>query len=668
MKSITKMFFAVGLLSMSFTVSAQNSITWSQKADFAGTHKTRAIMADLNDDGWLDIYYGGQFNFLNSGWEWQIASNLYLNDGNGGWIYDGYQRIPHEEYSPRVDEVGNPIFDETTGEMVMDTIVTYERVWPKSGLPGNSYSVYQSLDYNNDGLVDLLIMGRNEWDIFDNAHPEYYTYLYKNIGEGKFEVVADAVFPMFYQESDKTYFCPVAVGDYNRDGYTDLLFSVMVKEKEADNYPGRAVYLYRNEGGTGVFTMQNIAETKGGVWTSEVTDEQGAVITEKEELKGYFAPISGNAIFADVNNDGWLDILVNGWSDVPVSEHVAGNNGRIYISQNGEKFVDVTSELPSFHTLRNSSACIGDVNLDGYIDWLMTGWGDNGGDTHLFLGNGMENAFEDPLNSDLLLLNKGVENVTTYIRDFNADGFFDILYTGQGNENDVVWFGNESGTFDRDPSSDCIRNQSGTVGDIDNDGLCDYFVSGYTWYWYPGYDWNWAGYAGLNTNTYEAEVVAPEAPTNVTAACADGKLNITWEYDTDVAVMTGLVYNIFVKKADGSVYTMIPANIENGFIKVADNRETGIRPTITSYSLTMPEGEYTVGVQAVSTMTASQSLFTTATTTTSGVESVVSNAEVVAVEYYNLQGQKLNVAPEAGAYIVKSIKADGSVESNINVK
>lgn len=39
------------------------------------------------------------------------------------------------------------------------------------------------------------------------------------------------------------------------------------------------------------------------------------------------------------------------------------------------------------------------------------------------------------------------------------------------------------------------------------------------------------------------------------------------------------------------------------------------------------------------------------------------NAEVVGVEYYNIQGQKLNAAPENGIFIQKSVMSDGSIKN-----
>ncbi len=675
MKHFTKnLLLAASALSLSLSVAAET--TWvGDNTTFVGTHRTTPVMADFNNDGHMDIYYGGQLDATLTGWEWQIQTWMYLNGGNGeSWTVDGYQLIPRTEMRPVLDENGEPVLDEN-GEPTMEEVAYNERIWPNHGLPGCTYSCYQVLDYNNDGLVDIIINARNnEWDVFDNGGFGWFTYLYKNLGNGQFEIVADAVFPTFNHDGgDATRNFPIAVGDYDRDGYTDLLFSVCMEEKEQENYPGRAVLLYRNEGGTGVFTVQHIAETKGGVWTTEVTDDGGNVITPKEELKNYFLPVSGNVHFADLNNDGWLDIVVNGWTDEMWDGiHAGGNNARVYISQNGEKFVDVTSDLPTFYTLRSSSSNVADVNRDGNLDWFMTGWGDNGvnWNAYLFYGTGNSEdglAFEDPYDCNTLGL-KGTENVKTYIRDFDNDGYADIYYSN--NSEGSVYFGNATETYTIQEGDGMIVSHMACPGDVNNDGLPDIFVAGYGWdltLWNEqNADWgNWDGYCGLNINTLEEKPEAPEVPTNVACEYVDGKLNISWEYDVDTAIETALAYNIFVKKADGSVYTMIPANIETGYIKVGDNRTTAIRPNVTSYSLTLPEGDYTVGVQAISTYNETYSAFATASTGEAGIDNVAadSNAEVVATEYYNIQGQKLNTVPETGIFVKKNIKADGSVKA-----
>ena len=45
------------------------------------------------------------------------------------------------------------------------------------------------------------------------------------------------------------------------------------------------------------------------------------------------------------------------------------------------------------------------------------------------------------------------------------------------------------------------------------------------------------------------------------------------------------------------------------------------------------------------------------------VEEVISNAPVVSTQYFNLQGQRLNAAPQQGIFIQREIKADGTVKA-----
>ena len=48
---------------------------------------------------------------------------------------------------------------------------------------------------------------------------------------------------------------------------------------------------------------------------------------------------------------------------------------------------------------------------------------------------------------------------------------------------------------------------------------------------------------------------------------------------------------------------------------------------------------------------------------TSAVEEIESDAPVVSKTYYNFQGQRLSGEPENGMYIVRAIKADGTVKT-----
>ena len=629
MKKLTSTF-ALGLLaSASFSMAAQ--ATFEQSAtEFWTTHRTAALMGDFTNNDNLDIFYGGQGNNLFNdpvGWWWQIQQNFCINDGNGNFTIDGYS-FQEREY-----------VDEESGE----TKIAYDRVWNNHGILGSTFNQYAALDYNNDGLLDILLFGRTEWDIFlndDEKNLDRYLLLYKNLGEGKFELVQEAAFPKMKPDNDSKNFS-IAVGDYDRDGYVDFAVSATDLERE-DNYPGRTVSLYRNIDGTGVFKDMKIAETKGGVYTDEVKDDDGNVIVEKQLLEGYFLPVSGDVHFADLNNDGWLDIVVTGWADNNWDGiHNAGNTGKIYLNQNGEKFVDATPDTPGFVTLRSSASSIADFDKDGYLDLFQTGWGDNGYEWNAFLfynNNDNTTFFEEPLTCDNLGLD-GTEGCRQIIRDFDGDGYLDIYYSGASGCQ--IYYGNLTGGFSKGEGLPSYGSGYAAVGDINKNGLSDIFMCGYG---------DNGAYAALHLNT-TASAEAPAAPQNVKAEVIDGKLVITWDYDTDEAMANDVVYNVYVKNAEGKIYTVVPANPETGFVKVGYGRTVGIRPQIKEYSINAPAGDCTVGVQAISTANETYSEFVTATAESTGVAAIDSEADTTAT-YYNVQGQRVD-NPAKGQLLIQ---------------
>lgn len=636
---MTKKFTPVltlGLLAMAMPAGAQATFEKSS-TEFWTTHRTAPVMGDFFGNDRLDIFYGGQGNNRFNdpvGWWWQMQQNFCINNGDGTFTIDGYDYTERE------------YVDEETGE----TKIAYDRVWSNHGVRGSYFNQYAAIDYNNDGLLDLLLFGRSdEWDIFlsDEEKQDRYLLLYKNLGNGKFELVTDAVFPAMKPDNDSKNFS-LAVGDYDHDGYVDFVVSATDVEHE-DNMPSRAVSLYRNLNGTGAFQDMKIAQTKGGVYTNEVKDDNGAVIVEKKPLEGYFLPVSGNVHFADLNNDGWLDIVCDGWADNNWDGiHDAGNTVKVYINQEGKKFVDVTPDTPAFVSLRTSGSSIADMDKDGYLDYFMTGWGDGGYNWNAFLyyNTADESIFDEMLTCDALGLD-GTENCRQLIRDFNGDGFPDIYYSGAAGCQ--IYYGNLDGSFTKmeDENLPSYGDSWAAVGDINGNGLSDIFMTGYG---------DNGAMAQLVLNK-TANVEAPAAPTNVEASVNDGMLTITWEYDTDTAIADALVYNIYVKKADGSVYALVPANPETGFVKVGYGRVSALRPNIKSYSIPAPEGECTVGVQAISTINETYSKFTVAEVK-AGLNSITSdrncgfdvivsgdaitvNGENAVVDVYNAAGSKI---------------------------
>lgn len=602
------------------TMLAQNPATFTRSATkLPGLHRTSPAIIDINNDGKMDILYGGSLNpdlDKKAGiWGWTTTQTLLTNNGNDNWTID--TPTAEKDAEPQKDENGNTILGEDGQPKYNWHIVP-----PKHGIRASCYNQYAGIDYNNDGLVDILLFGQDgsdDWYMPDEMKVNHLT-LYRNNGDGTFSIEEKAVFPACSPDNDGRGFS-LAVADYDRDGYVDFFVcgNLVNSEKPAANYPSRIVALYRNIDGTGEFKRMDIAQTKGGVYTAEVTDDAGNVVTPREELPGWFLPIGGNVHFADINNDGWVDLLFAGWADDSWDpDHAgAGNQGRIYLNRNGEKFEDVTPSAPTFYTLRSSSTSVADFDSDGYLDWFMTGYGDNGWNWNAFLYTNTtdENNIYDTMVTASELGVDGQENVKQFIRDFDGDGNLDIFYSNYNNKI-TIFHGSMTGSFTKAEYTEnpFAGSAYGAVGDVNGNGLSDILQLGYgdngseTWLYY---------------NTTPVTPEAPEAPANVTVKWADGKLTISWDEISDYTT----AINIFVKNAQGQIYSLVPADIETGFVKVAMDRTVCLRPDQTSYSIDAPEGSYTVGVQTVSLANETYSPFTTATIESSGIEDIISNSD-----------------------------------------
>lgn len=272
--------------------------------------------------------------------------------------------------------------------------------------------------------------------------------------------------------------CGVAAGDVDGDGKVDLYFC----HKQEGNQ------LYRNLG-DGRFT--NITAAASVACTNQV---------------------SSGAVFADINGDGALDLLVSAF----------GGPNALLINDGRGHFRDVMSESGITGKSGATSMALGDLDGDGDLDLYVCNFAvqailRDGGvistrmvngrpqvtgryASRLRLVDGVLLEYGDP---DVLLLNDGkghFEPVTwesafsdpsgkampaprdlglaVQIRDMNGDGFQDIYVCNDFQTPDRMWLGDGHAHF-RDVGNFSLRNMSlASMGvdfaDLDRDGRYDF--------------------------------------------------------------------------------------------------------------------------------------------------------------------------------------------------
>ncbi|WP_417600689.1 FG-GAP-like repeat-containing protein [Owenweeksia hongkongensis] len=410
------------LVASSGEIFINNNGTYTWSRDISNLHKGQVELADIDNNGFLDIIIGGDDSNNNT----KIVK-VYLNQGSGNYI-----RVPFTDFAGVYD-----------GDIL-------------------------AADFDGDQKMDVVLSG----SVYFRAQP--FSMLYKNISNGRFAKVENNHTQGFSGAAD--------FGDIDNDGDLDLITSGVIKD--SGSYVTTHTTLYKNDG-TGMYSRFDdttfingenpsvdfgdidndgdedlivISQSGGKFYKSDGT----GVFNSQFSTGGYSKAVS---VFVDVDNDGYKDLLYGGNYQLNYRKS-SGLGSLIY--QGVNPFSTSANTVIKFEDLDN------DNDMDGVISSELTS------------GVYVVNIYKNNSNGSYAKQVDSVPSTNFSPRvmdctDVNGDGSPDIMVivnSGASNNSLSIYRNTGNGKFHL--HSGFATKGTITAGmffDIDNDGDSDIILT-----------------------------------------------------------------------------------------------------------------------------------------------------------------------------------------------
>jgi len=413
-------------------------------------------------------------------------------------------------------------------------------------------------DFDRDGMLDLLISGY----FADTGNS---TRIYRNNGNWTFtDLGATNLIGGNYGS--------VAWGDYDNDGYLDILISGWGISKVYHNN-GNSTFSDINA------NLPSLTDSKS-IWGDFDNDGRldilfvgGITLLYRNTCSG-FVPVSmglpyyvnfGVMAWGDYDNDGHPDLILGG----------DGSTYVLYHNDDGRSFSSGSSQFPA---ARYGSVGWGDLDNDNQLDVLLAS--DINGNS--FVYHNVGGSFTN-LNVSLATLRQGCGSWV----DFNQDGWMDIMLAGSdtNGSNVIHFYPNTGGSFTNPPLIiPTSLPRSVAWGDVDNDGDLDLIVAGHS--------------TRIYRNNSLGSNAPPAAPTSLSAAAyADNSVVLSWSSPSNAYPSRGLSYNLRIGTAPGFEDVLSPMAVTGGrrLLPALGNHFESLQCTLTN----LRSGRYFWSVQTI---------------------------------------------------------------------
>lgn len=341
---------------------------------FFGLRDADALIADLNNDGLLDLCYAGRHGGLSFGvgqayiYE-QTASGLVFRDT---MVSPPEPNLIAEDYDQDGDVdiyvSGNYLsgWAENLGSMLFETD-------HNTDFSGCKTCAAEAADFNLDGRTDYFAY-------YDQGTSNYHHFILLRDTAGQVQSTFNHFDPGFPLKSD--------VGDLNGDGILDFALAVNGSGTSI-NAPAAAPRFFYSDG-QGNYDFYTDADLQNSDEEIHLFDGDGDgdldLIIGALDLPWYKNDGTGNFSYegvldlgfrsgkiesADLDGDGDQDLVVSGWK-LGGPTWSSGSYNKVLINNGSGSFTEkANGNLPSYWTTNSRPYYLMDHNTDGYPDLLL---------------------------------------------------------------------------------------------------------------------------------------------------------------------------------------------------------------------------------------------------------------------------------------------------------
>ena len=328
-------------------------------------------------------------------------------------------------------------------------------------------------DMNADGKDDIIRFNQaNELNIqYQNPAGQMFTY--DNFGQ---------------VSTNREW--GTCIADFDHNGYNDILVggaydNIKLISNNNLTYTSQVlansnIFLQgsnfadiNNDGWVDIFACHDDAESRA------YNNNQDGTFTYDPNLIGTATnPVSDNSgnyasMWTDYDNDGDLDLYISkcriGVSDPTDPRRI----NMLWQNDGNNNFTEVAATANLKIVEQSWLSDFGDVDNDGDLDALVI---NHYAPSNLLLNDGTGVYTDVTATSGLIQTLDGNEGlgIQALFRDFNNDGYVDIIYTGA---NHFMFYNNGDGTFTEAPNPfNSNQIESLAVGDLNHDGFVDVYA------------------------------------------------------------------------------------------------------------------------------------------------------------------------------------------------